>query len=156
MLTQAVPVPLPKASPRRSRLLYVLDDIPGIALVELLAAGRGDLVLLRALDFEQGLTLARDEQPDAILLDINLLGTRSVEFMKRLHADAGTEAIPILALGANPSPAAFAKAIDVGFFRYLAKPLQAAPFLEALAYALEFTAMERSERGTRQPMKESR
>ena len=61
----------------------------------------------------------------------------------------------IIALGANSSPAAFAKAIDAGFFRYLAKPLHAEPFLEALAYALEFTAMERSERGTPQPLKES-
>src|SRR2546423_8481018 len=116
MLTQAVP----KTSPRPSRLLYVLDDVPGIALVELLAAGRSDFVLLRALDFEQGLALARDEQPDAILLDINLLGTKAVEFMQRLHGEAVTEAIPIIALGANSSPAAFAKAIDAGFFRYLA------------------------------------
>ena len=151
MLTQAVP----KTSPRTSRLLYVLDDIPGIALVELLAAGRSDLELLRALDFEQGLALARDEQPDAILLDINLLGTKAVEFMQRLHEQAATEAIPIIALGANSSPAAFAKAIDAGFFRYLAKPLHAAPFLEALTYALEFSAMERSERGSPQPLKES-
>ena len=138
-----------------SRLLYVLDDIPGIALVELIAAGRDDLALLRALDFEQGLALARDEQPDAILLDINLLGTKAVEFMQRLHEAAATEAIPIIALGANSSPAAFAKAIDAGFFLYLAKPLQAAPFLEALAYALEFNAVEQAERPLTRPLKES-
>ena len=153
MLTEAVPVP--NANPRRGRLLYVLEDGASIAFVELFAAGRGDLMLLRAIDAEHGLVLARDAQPDAILIDVNLLGASAVDFMKRLHEAADTEAIPILALGANSSPAAFARAIDAGFFRYLAKPLRAQPFLEALAYALEFTAMERSERGTSQPLKES-
>src|SRR5207237_53040 len=94
---------------------------------EVSAIGPDDSARLRALDFEQGLALARDQQPDAILLDINLLGTKAVEFMQRLHEAAATEAIPIIALGANSSPAAFAKAIDAGFFRYLAKPLHAEP-----------------------------
>jgi len=39
-----------------------------------------------------------------------------------------------------------AKALDAGFFLRLAKPLQAAPLLEALDYALEFNAVEQAER----------
>lgn len=151
MLTQAIP----SASPRRNRLLYVLDDRPGIAFVELIVAGRKDLVLLRALDAEQGLALARSHHPDAILIDLNLPGMSALDFMKRLRAAPGTETTPILALGAHTSPAAFARAIDAGFFLYLAKPLQAAPFLEALDYALEFNAVERAERGIPRPLKES-
>jgi CheY-like chemotaxis protein len=147
---------IPKTGPRRSRLLYVQDDAESIALVEHLLACRKDLVLLRALDLEQGLKLAGAKEPEAILIDIDLPGMGAVEFMKRLRKDAATDATPILALGSNASPAAVVKAIDAGFFHYLAKPLQAAPFLEALAYALEFTALERAERGSPQPLKESR
>jgi CheY-like chemotaxis protein len=152
MMARAVP----KTGPRRSRLLCLQDDAVSIALVEHFVAGRRDLVLLHALDLEQGLKLARARQPEAILVDIDLPGMGAIEFMKRLRKNAGTEATPILALGANASPAAVVKAIEAGFFHYLAKPLQAAPFLEALAYALEFTAAERAERGSPQPLKESR
>ena len=73
--------------------------------------------------------------------------------MKVLRADPATEAIPILALGANAAPKAIVKALEAGFFQVLTKPLQAAPFLEALAFALEFAAVERSEYN---PLKESR
>ncbi len=147
---------IPKTAPKLSRLLCVQEDAESIALVEHLAAGRKDLVLLRALDLEHGLKLARAKQPEAILIDIDLPGIGALEFMKRLRQEPDTEAIPILALGANASPAAVVKAIEAGFFHYLAKPLQAAPFLEALAYALEFIAVERAERGGPQPLKESR
>ena len=152
MLTRAIT----KTGPRRSRLLYVQEDAAGIALVEQLAAGRKDLVLLRALNLEQGLALARSEQPEAILVDINLPGMSAIEFMKRLREEAETEATPILALGTSQSPAAAVKALEAGFFHYLAKPLRAAPFLEALAHALEFIAVERAERASPQPLKESR
>jgi len=152
MMARAVP----KTGPRSSRLLCVQDDAESIALVEHLLASRKDLVLLRALDLEHGLKLARTKRPEAILVDIDLAGMGAIEFMKRLRNDAATEATPLLALGANASPATVVNAIDAGFFHYLAKPLQAAPFLEALAYALEFTAAERAERGSPQPLKESR
>ena len=144
---------IPKTGPRRSRLLCVQEHAESITLVEHLAAGRRDLVLLRAMDLEHGLKLARGEQPDAILIDIELPGMGALEFMKRLRAEPATEATPILALGADASPAAAVKAIEAGFFLYLAKPLQATPFLEALAYALEFAAVERAERN---PLKEPR
>ena len=149
MLVQAIP----KSGPRRDRLLCVQEHAESIALVEHLVAGRKDLAVLRALDLEHGLTLARAKLPDAILIDIDLPGMSAVEFMKRLRENAGTENTPILALGHFASRSAVTQAIEAGFFRPLVKPLQAAPFLEALAYALEFTALERAERN---PLKEPR
>jgi CheY-like chemotaxis protein len=137
------------------RLLYALEGRPDIVSVELLLAGRKDLVLLRALDLEQGLDLARSAPPDAILIDIALPGLSALDFMQRLRAAPGTETTPIIAVGANTSPAALARAIDAGFFLCLAKPLQAAPFLEALDYALEFNAVEQAERPMPRRVKEA-
>ena len=149
MMAQAIP----KITAPRSRLLYVQEDFVAIALDEQLVAGRTDLMLLRALDLEHGLTLARSHQPEVILIDLNLPGMPAVEFMKRLHAEADTATTPILALGASSTPADSVRALEAGFFLYLAKPLRATPFLEALAYALEFAAVERDERN---PLKEPR
>jgi len=66
----------------------------------------------------------------------------ALEFMKVL-----------LALGANAAPEAIVKGLEAGFFQVLTKPLQAGPFMDALAFALEFAAVERSEQNT---LKESR
>ena len=151
----SVPI-VPKRGTRRDQLLCVQDHRESIALVEYLLAGRKDLTLLRALDLEHGLDLARAKHPGAILIDINLPGMSPLEFMKRLHQEPGSEATPILALGSNCSPTALVKAREAGFFHYFAKPLPAAPFLEALADALEFSAVERAERAGPQPLKESR
>jgi CheY-like chemotaxis protein len=144
---------IPKTGPRRCRLLYVEDHADSVMLVKGLLEGRKDLLLLHAADAKLGIELARTQRPEAILIDVDLAGMSALEFMKILRGDRATEAIPILALGANASPKAIVKALEAGFFQVLTKPLQAAPFLEALAFALEFAAVERSEHN---PLKESR
>lgn len=152
---------IPKTGPRRCRLLYVEDHAERVALVQTLLVGRKDLLLLRAADANLGIELARAERPEAILIDVDLAGMSALEFMKVLRADPATETTPILALGANATPEAVVKALQAGFFQYLTKPLQAGPFMEALAFALEFAAVERSEQNLvplhrRTPLKESR
>ncbi len=144
---------IPKTGPRRCRLLYVEDHADSVALVDKLLADRKDLLLLRAANASLGIKLARAQRPEAILIDVDLAGMSALEFMKVLRADPATEVTPILALGANAAPAAIVKALEAGFFQYLTKPLRAEPFMEALAFALEFAAVERSERN---PLKESR
>ena len=153
MIARAVP----KTGPRRSRLLYVEEHAENVALVEALLAGRKDLLLLHAADANLGIRLARSRRPEAILIDIDvdvdLAGMSALEFMKVLRADPATETTPVLALAADTAPGAIVKALEAGFFQYLAKPLQAGAFMEALDFALEFAAVERSEQN---PIKESR
>ena len=145
MIARAIPKPGPT---RRCRLLYVEDHADSVALVETLLAGRKDLLLLCAADADLGIKLARTQRPEAILIDVDLAGMSALEFMKVLRADPATEATPILALGANAAPEAILKALEAGFFHYLTQPLRAEPFMEALAFALEFAAVERSEQNT--------
>ena len=144
---------IPKTGPRRRRLLYVEERAENVALVEALLAGRKDLLLLHAADANLGIKLARSRQPEAILIDFDLAGMSALEFLKVLRADPATETTPVLALATDTAPGTIVKALEAGFFQVLAKPLQAAPFMEAVAFALEFTAVERSEQKT---FKESR
>ena len=138
---------LRKTDPRRSRLLYIEDHAESIALVEGLLAGRKDLLLLLAADTNLGIERSRSERPDVILINTDLPGPGSAASLVRLlRADPATQAAPILALGGSAAPEAIVKGLEAGFFQVLAKPLQAGPFMEALAFALEFAAVERSER----------
>ena len=133
-----------KTGPRRCTLLYVEDHAESVILMKTLLEGRKDL-LLHAADANAGIKLARTQRPDVILINVDLTGMSALEFMKVLRADPATEATPILALGANAAPEAIVKALEAGFFQYLTKPLRAEPFMEALDFALEFAAVERSE-----------
>ena len=137
---------IPRTRARRCQLLYVEDHAESVALAGTLLIGRKDPQLLSAADANLGIKLARARLPDVVLINVDLAGMSAVEFMKILRADPAMEATPVLALGADTAPEAVVKALQAGFFQYLAKPLQPAPFMEALAFALEFAAVDRAER----------
>jgi PAS domain S-box-containing protein len=119
-------------------LLYVEDNPANLKLVERLIARRPDMRLLTAIDGTIGVDLARSENPEVILMDINLPGISGIEALKILRADPATAHIPVVALSANAVPRDVQKGLDAGFFRYLTKPIKVAEFMETLNAALEF------------------
>jgi CheY-like chemotaxis protein len=137
--------PNPKTAPKRCRLLYVEDDSASLALVSELIAARKDLTLVHAADLDRGLQLARREAPDVMLVNVDLAALAPRELLKRLRSEPATQAAPLLATGADASPDSITKGLEAGWFLYLAKPLQAGLFMEALDFALEFAAVERAE-----------
>jgi len=154
------PRALPKTGPRRCRVLYVEHDAESLAQVEQLVAASKDLLLIRAADLHLAVQVARREQPEVILIDIDLpdfdVARGASDILKLLRADPAMDAMPILALSANAAPAAIMKGLEAGFFHYLTKPIQAAAFAEALAFAREFAAVEQAEQAGMQPRPSSR
>jgi PAS domain S-box-containing protein len=123
-------------------LLYVEDNPANLKLVEQLVARRPDMRLLSARDGNTGIELARANQPDVILMDINLPGISGIEALKLLREDPATAHIPVLALSANAMPRDIEKGLQAGFFRYLTKPIKVHEFMDTLEVALEFAARE--------------
>jgi len=117
-------------------LLYVEDNPANLALVEDIIATRPDFVLLTARDGFSGIELARFEQPDIILMDINLPGMSGTEALKVLAKDSLTNQIPVIALSANAMPRDIEKGLEAGFFRYLTKPIRINEFMSTLDAAL--------------------
>jgi PAS domain S-box-containing protein len=130
---------VPAGHPMRT-LLYVEDNPANLKLVEQLIARRRDLILLSAGDGIRGIELARDRQPDVILMDINLPGIGGIEALKILREDPATARIPVVALSANAMPRDIEKGLQAGFFRYLTKPIRIGEFMETLDSVLEFAA----------------
>ena len=126
-------------APRR-KVLYVEDNPANLILVEQLIARRSDLGMLSAVDGHLGIALARQHQPDLILMDINLPGISGTEVLGLLRADPLTAHIPVIALSANALPRDVRKGLDAGFLRYLTKPINVPEFMEALDTALSLTA----------------
>jgi PAS domain S-box-containing protein len=125
----------------RRTLLYVEDNPANLKLVEQLIARRPNLRLLSAGDATLGIKLARQHQPEVILMDINLPGISGISALKILREDPRTQRIPVVAISANAMPHDIRRGLDAGFFRYLTKPIKVNAFMDALDVALDFSRM---------------
>jgi PAS domain S-box-containing protein len=128
---------LPDGAPQRT-LLYVEDNPANMKLVEQLIERCPDIRLLTAVNGTLGIELARAAQPQVILMDVNLPGISGIEALKILREDPATAHIPVVALSANAMPRDIATGLELGFFRYLTKPIKVKEFMETLNTALEF------------------
>lgn len=128
--------PIPQRHLPQATLLYIEDNPSNIALMKHVLSAIGGLDLHIAETGPQGLALARDLQPDAIILDINLPGMNGYQVMERLAAEPLTQGLPVLALSASASKADLKRGRSAGFFEYLTKPLNIGLLVEALARAL--------------------
>ena len=106
-----------------ARILIVEDNPANMKLVSLLLLNAGHTVL-RATDAETGLTMARADQPDLILMDIQLPGMDGLAATALLKKDAVTAAIPIIALTAMAMKEDQEKTRAAGCDAYIAKPLR--------------------------------
>ena len=106
-----------------ARILIIEDNAANMKLACLLLTSAGHAVL-RAVDAETGLTLARTGQPDLILMDIQLPGMDGLAATALLKRDAATAAIPVIALTAMAMKEDREKTQAAGCDAYIAKPLR--------------------------------
>ena len=118
-------------------VLCVEDNPANLDLIAQLIARRPNLRLLSAQDAALGLELARENQPDVILMDINLPGMSGLQALKILKMTTATEHIPVVAISANAMVGDIKLGLDAGFFRYLTKPIKVQAFMAALDEALD-------------------
>ena len=118
-----------------AKVLVVEDNAANMTLAVFLLQSAGHTVL-SATDAEAGLTLARDEQPDLILMDIQLPGMDGLEATGLLKRDAATRAIPVIALTALAMKGDEQRIRAAGCDGYIAKPLAYRDFLAIVAAQL--------------------
>lgn len=106
-----------------ARILIVEDNPANMKLASLLLHKAGHSALC-AVDAETGLTLARDGQPDLILMDIQLPGMDGLAATALLKQDPTTASIPVIALTAMAMKEDREKTRMAGCDAYIAKPLR--------------------------------
>ena len=113
-------------------ILIVEDNPDNMTLTVLLLESAGHAVL-SAVDAEAGLTLARAQQPDLILMDIQLPGMDGLQATALLKADEVTRAIPVIALTALAMKGDEERIRAAGCDGYIAKPMGVKEFLTTVA-----------------------
>ena len=118
-----------------SRILIVEDNAANLKLATFLLESAGHTVLA-ARDAEVALTMAHAEQPDLILMDIQLPGMDGLQATALLKQDEATRAIPVIALTALAMKGDEERIRAAGCDGYIAKPLAYKDFLATIAARL--------------------
>jgi two-component system cell cycle response regulator DivK len=121
-----------------AKVLVVEDNPANMKLATFLLQSAGHTVL-SATDAEAGLTLARGEQPNLILMDIQLPGMDGLEATLLLKRAEATRAIPVIALTALAMRGDEERIRAAGCDGYIAKPMRYKDFLAAIAAQLART-----------------
>lgn len=85
---------------------------------------------------EEGIEIARAQQPRLVLMDIQLPGMDGITAMKQLKSDPATRHIPVIAVTASALPRERARIVAEGFDGYQHKPLSVKAFLAELRRVL--------------------
>jgi two-component system cell cycle response regulator DivK len=103
-------------------ILVIEDDEMNLDMITQRLELRGYRVL-GASDGLDGIDLAREEQPDLILMDVNLPEIDGWETTRRLKAEPATRNIPVVALTAHAMVSDRDKALQAGCDDYETKPV---------------------------------
>jgi two-component system cell cycle response regulator DivK len=118
-----------------AKVLVVEDNAANMTLASFLLESVGHTVL-KATDAETGVAMAGKEQPDLILMDIQLPGMDGLRATSILKADVATRSIPIYALTALAMKGDEERIRAAGCDGYIAKPLAYKEFLATIAAEL--------------------
>jgi CheY-like chemotaxis protein len=104
-------------------VLYVEHDEDNLYMLKMRLERVDDFEVLTVGDSEKGCELAVTEQPDVILMDLEMPDADRWEVVRRLKKDAQTGHIPIIGISAYALDSEREKAIASGCDEFDAKPI---------------------------------
>jgi two-component system, cell cycle response regulator DivK len=114
-----------------STILIVEDNEKNMKLVRDILQHRGHLTI-EAVNGSDGVRLARERQPDLVLMDIQLPDIDGIEALRQIRTEAALDATPVLAVSASVMPDEQQQIVASGFDAYVTKPINVKQFLETV------------------------
>lgn len=118
------------------KILVVEDNPANMRVIGMVLRSRG-YILLEATDGEEALVVAREGQPDLIVMDIQLPKMDGLEVTRRLRQTPQFKKTPIIALTASAMEGDRDKIIAAGCDEYVSKPVNTRRFPELVAEMLK-------------------
>ena len=128
---EATRTPERRYKAKRKRILVVEDDRLSLIVLRQLLTAQG-YEILQSSEGWDGISRARNEQPDLIVMDIKLPDISGLDATLLLKQDNQTRNIPIIAVTACVTPADKANALKSGCDAYIAKPVNMANLLRTV------------------------
>jgi two-component system cell cycle response regulator DivK len=106
------------------KVLYIEDNDDDVYMLKMRLELLGTFEVLTAEDGEKGCEMAAVEQPDIILMDLEMPVIDGWEAARRLKGSSQTQDIPIIALSAHALAGEREKAIATGCEEFDTKPIE--------------------------------
>jgi DNA-binding response OmpR family regulator len=117
--------------------VLVVDDEEYIQHILNFSFGAEGYDVLTASDGEEGITKARNEKPDVIVMDIMMPKMDGYEACKRIKSDPETKDIPVILLTAKGREADRKLGADAGADDYVVKPFSPGRLIERVEGMLQ-------------------
>ena len=116
------------------RTILIVEDQQEVQSLLGIALRHPERRLLHALSAEQGLTLARNEHPELILLDVMMPGELDgLAMLRMLRQEAGGAGCKVVVMSARTQQKDIAAAFAAGADAYLPKPFRLKDLQETIA-----------------------
>jgi serine phosphatase RsbU (regulator of sigma subunit) len=126
---------------RTPPLILIVDDNPANVEILQMRLAANDYEIITASDGEAGLALARDRQPDLILLDIMMPKMDGFEVCRRLKGDASLPFMPIIMVTAKTDSKDVVAGLEAGGDEYLTKPVDHASLVARVKSMLRIKSL---------------
>lgn len=113
-------------------ILYIEDDPANMRLVESIIKKYTTYSFLSAVNGNDGIDVAVKQQPDLILLDINLPDLNGFEVLQKLRSHRELINTPVVAVSANVMQHDVDKSLASDFFDYVTKPIDVSLLLNII------------------------
>ena len=107
-----------------TKILYIEDNDDNVYMLKMRLELLGDYEVLAAENGEKGCEMAAMEQPELILMDLEMPVVDGWEATRRLKASPTTRDIPIIALSAHALAGEREKALAAGCNDFDTKPIE--------------------------------
>lgn len=114
---------------RTPPLILIVEDNPANLDILKTRLEAHHYEVITAIDGEAGLTMAREKQPDLILLDIMMPKMDGLEVCRRIKEDTSLSFIPIIMVTAKADPKDVITGLEAGSDEYLTKPVDHAALI---------------------------
>jgi len=120
-----------------SRILVIEDNEENIRLFRAILKLEGVAEVLEAKRAQVGIEIAEREQPDLILMDIQMPDMDGLTATRLLRANAKTSNIPIVAVTASVTEKDRKEVLEAGCDEHIAKPIDPSIFGQQIAAYLK-------------------
>jgi DNA-binding response OmpR family regulator len=107
----------------RGKVLYIEDNPINMDLIETALSMYPGVTLVKAHNGVEGISLARSEKPDLVLLDMHLPDIGGLEVVRALNEEIANGQLRVTLLTADTLSMDIVKAMSLGAYDYWLKPL---------------------------------
>ena len=105
------------------KTILIVEDEPNVAEMFVEMFRVSDYEVYKCLTSSEALELAKQHQPDLIVMDVMMPEISGLTVLQQIRAIAGLEALPVIVVSSNALPKDIQAGLDAGATAYLAKPI---------------------------------